>query len=449
VAVAPLTDALSLFQTLLPSEHFDGLRHRGTLRENNRVYNAAVVMWLTISQRMRAGTMATSVLELIRGLPSSFWPLPCKRLQAGPDGRRKKLSENPTSYHDALQTLPVRVVELSFDQAFAGMMTEAKGKLPEVGEVFFVDGTSARTAHSPSLCEVYPVGKNAGRKTHWPVLRVLVAHDACTGLAMRPHWGPMYGPEAVSEQGLLVNVLDRLPGGATLLGDINFGVFWVAYTADQKGHPLVLRLQSVRAQRLLGGPLQDGMDRRIEWRPSSQERKSHQLPADACVVGRVIVRQVQPSNGDQPLLLALFTTLAGPPEEIVPIYGKRWNIETDLRSLKSDLRLEQLTFTSPEMVAKELILGMLAYNLIRAVTYLAAQATGLAPRAFSFTQVRNVINAFGPLIAAARDPQEAQRQFENMMYYASRARLPKRRQPRSSSPRVAWGKPRTFPKPKE
>ncbi len=136
VAVAPLTDALSLFQTLLPSEHFDGLRHRGTLRENNRVYNAAVVMWLTISQRMRAGTMATSVLELIRGLPSSFWPLPCKRLQAGPDGRRKKLSENPTSYHDALQTLPVRVVELSFDQAFAGMMTEAKGKLPEVGEVF-------------------------------------------------------------------------------------------------------------------------------------------------------------------------------------------------------------------------------------------------------------------------------------------------------------------------
>jgi hypothetical protein len=231
-------------------------------------------MWLMIRQRMQAGTMATSVLELIRGLPSSFWPLPCKRLQPGPNGHPKKLSENTASYHDARQALPVRVVEQSFDQAFAGMTTEAKGKLPEAGEVFFVDGTSARTAHSPSLCDVYPVGSSADRKTHWPVLRVLVAHDACTGLAMRPHWGPMYGPEAVSEQGLLVNVLDRLPGGATLLGDINFGVFLVAYTADQKGHPLVLRLQPVRAQLLLGGPLQDGMDRRIDWRQAVRSARA-------------------------------------------------------------------------------------------------------------------------------------------------------------------------------
>jgi hypothetical protein len=114
----------------------------------------------------------------------------------------------------------------------------------------------------------------------------------------------------------------------------------------------------------------------------------------------------------------------------------------DLRILKHYLQLDQLT--SPQMLAKELIMGMLAYNLVRAVMSLAAQATGLAPRQFSFTQVRNVINAFGPLIAAARDPKEVQRHFEDMMYYASRARLPKRQ--RRSSPRAVWGKPQPFPK---
>jgi hypothetical protein len=36
--------------------------------------------------------------------------------------------------------------------------------------------------------------------------------------------------------------------------------------------------------------------------------------------------------------------------------------------LKGTLELEQLTCTSPEMVAKEIDVAMLAYNLVRAVT---------------------------------------------------------------------------------
>ena len=51
--------------------------------------------------------------------------------------------------------------------------------------------------------------------------------------------------------------------------------------------------------------------------------------------------QVQPAMGTN-RTAGPVTTLAGPPEKIVPIYGKR-NIETD--AAKSDLRLEQLTFT--------------------------------------------------------------------------------------------------------
>jgi putative transposase len=444
--LASPTSVLALYQKLLPSEYFDRLREQDKLRENQRVYHAQVVMWLMIRQRMQGGTMASSVLELIRSLPSGFWPRPCKRLQPGPDGQRVKLSENTASYNNARQALPVGVVEECFDLVFAKLTAEANGTLPGADRMFILDGTSARMPSSEQLCQTYPPACNQNGESHWPLLRMLVAHDARTGLAMRPHWGPMYGPQAVSEQGLLIQALGRLPRGATLLGDINFGVFSVAYTADQRGHPLVLRLQSVRAERLLGGgSLRDGMDRRISWRPTRDDRKSHpELPADACVLGRVIVRRVQPSNGSQPILLALFTTLEGPSEEIVPLYGRRWNIETDLRTLKGTLQMEQIACTSPEMVAKELMMGMLAYNLIRAVTYLAAQAAGLEPRAFSFTQVRNVINAFAPLIAAARDPDEAQRLNQDMMYYAGRARLPKRNRP--SYPRGVWGKPHTYPK---
>jgi hypothetical protein len=41
------------------------------------------------------------------------------------------------------------------------------------------------------------------------------------------------------------------------------------------------------------------------------------------------------------------------------------------------------------MVAKEIITGMLAYNLVRAVTYVAAEAVGAAPRDFSPSSSRN------------------------------------------------------------
>ncbi len=101
------------------------------------------------------------------------------------------------------------------------------------------------------------------------------------------------------------------------------------------------------------------------------------------------------------------------------------------------------------MVAKEIDVAMLAYNLVRAITFVAAQQAGLAPRAFSFTRVRNVINAFAPLIANAKDEREGRRLFDKMMYYVGQAKLPKRNRKRRSYPRAVWGRPQAYPKRKE
>jgi hypothetical protein len=98
------------------------------------------------------------------------------------------------------------------------------------------------------------------------------------------------------------------------------------------------------------------------------------------------------------------------------------------------------------MVAKEIDVGMLACNLVRAVTCLAAQTAGLTPRSFGFTRVRNVINGFTPLIAAAKNQDEARKLFDKMMYYVGQAKLPRRTRKRPSYPRTVWGKPQTFPK---
>jgi hypothetical protein len=444
-------EVLSLYQRLLPAAFLQQVQAQVGVRQNNRVYTFLVVMWLLIVQRLHGGaSLETAVLELLRGLPASFWPRPCKRLQ---DWRRRRnaLSSHSGAYNQARQALPLTVVEQSCERIFEQLTAHRDGGLPAVAaRAFFIDGTTVRAAHSAALCESYPPGSNQYGAGHWPLLRLLVAHDLHSGLALRPHWGPLHGPQAVSEQQLLEAALDRLPRGAVVVGDANFGVFSVVWAAQQRNHPALLRLTAQRAQRLAGGRLRDGIDRGILWRPSREDRKSHPgLPPEAGVRGRLLVRRVQPNNGAAPFLLALFTTLAIDPEEVLKLYGQRWNIETDLRSLKSTLHLDQLHCSTPEMVAKELHLAMAAYNLVRAVACLAAERSSLPPRGFSFTRVRRVIEAFTPLVATAKNQQEAQRYFDRMMYYVGQAKLPKRRKKRPSYPRAIWGKGATFPSRRE
>jgi len=417
------------------------------VRRNNSVYSSLVVLWLLVLQRLCGGVpLQAVVLELLRGLPASFWPRPCKRMRDWQQ-HGKLPSSHTGAYNQARQALPLLVVQQASDRICAQLMAEMADRSPDwAPRAFLLDGSSVRLPHTPTLCQSYPPGSNQHGEAHFPLLRVLVAHDVYTGLAMRPEFGPMHGAGAVSEQQLLESAIGRLPDASVVIGDANFGVFSVAYAGMQFHHPVLLRLTAVRAGRLAGGRVRDGIDRAVVWRPSRWDRKSHPgLPADACVRGRLIVRRVQPDHGATPFLLYLFTTLAVASEEALHLYGKRWNIETDLRTLKTTLRLEQLTCCTPDMVAKEIDMGIAAYNLVRAVTCLASQQSGIPPRGYSFTTVRRIVEVFTPKLAAAPHGEAAKQIFEQMMRCVQQAKLPHRTRKRSSYPRHVLKPQKTYP----
>jgi hypothetical protein len=313
-------DALAIYRAAAPPEFFQDLRKASGLRAEGGVYTVELTTWMMMRQRLDPkGTLSTSVQDVAEGRPQALLPTH-KRLTEG------TLCSNTGGYSEARRRLGQVVVEDVAGRIFNYLMADAPEALPGLGrQVFLLDGSSLDLPDTPELRKAYPPAQNQHGDAHGPVVRIVLAHDLISGLAMQPCWGPMYGDQAVSEQALATAVIGRLPAGSVVVADRNFGVFSTAYDADQSCHPILARLTDARARHLLQGRLPQRTDQWVDWKPSRWERAHHpDLPADACVRGRVIACQV--TRQGRTVQLYFFTTLELPPEEIAQLYGYRWNI---------------------------------------------------------------------------------------------------------------------------
>jgi len=73
-----------------------------------------------------------------------------------------------------------------------------------------------------------------------------------------------------------------------------------------------------------------------------------------------------------------------PKHVLKTLYRQRWNVELDLRNIKTTLGMEPLRCKTPEMAIKELWVYLLACNLIRLLMAQAAWLSDQIPRQLSF-----------------------------------------------------------------
>jgi hypothetical protein len=427
---------LSLYQQTVCGGVLQYLQEQAGLRIKRGVYQAQVVLWLMMLQRLQGrGTLASAVQSLMQGAADPLLAN-CRRT------RQRRFSCRTGGYCQARQKLPTvlcRQVSQEIVERLRQMLTSGEPNGQQ--NVFVVDGSSLELEHEPKLARRYPPATNQHGRGHWPVLRLVVMHDAATGLAQQPCWGPMFGPQAVSEQELAQRAMDSLPGDAVILGDRNFGIFSTAYAAQLRRLAVVLRLTDVRARKLAGPICQPGAYR-VTWKPSRWDGgKGRCWPTDAVVHGRVVAARV--GRGKSTHWLYLFTTLELPVEEIVEVYGRRWNIETDLRSLKRTVQLHHIRAKSEEMIEKEILMAVSAYNLVRAVMCMAARRSRIDPRQLSFSHVLNVVEAAWPKLMAAPNKLQHDHQFLRLLDLATQCTLPKRTKLRSY-PRRLWRRPAGF-----
>ena len=71
-------------------------------------------------------------------------------------------------------------------------------------------------------------------------------------------------------------------------------------------------------------------------------------------------------------------------DDLGALYARRWDIELDMRNLKTTTGMDVLSCQTPQMNEKQLWVHLLAYNVIRLLTAQAASNAGVDPRGLSF-----------------------------------------------------------------
>jgi Transposase DDE domain len=117
--------------------------------------------------------------------------------------------------------------------------------------------------------------------------------------------------------------------------------------------------------------------------------------------------------------LVLVTTLLDAAEytaeELGALFRQRWNIELDLRSIKSVMQMDVLRCKTPEMVRKEMWVHLLGYNLVRKLMADAAVIQGCKPREVSFKGALQTFRAFQTVLEFVDEDEELRARLREVM----------------------------------
>ncbi len=217
----------------------------------------------------------------------------------------------------------------------------------------------------------------------------------------------------------------------------------VAQQVDLISRVMVRQINWRQGQRL--GP----NDRLVRWKKS--QRKPPYLPLQqwATLPAELPVRVIRVQlnrRGFRSHELVLVTTLLDPAlypaAEISAAYQRRWRLEMSLDDLKTTLGLERLRCQSPAMVQRELLMLLIAHNLVRAVMALAAHAHAVPLDRLSFTGTLDTLRCFCSAHAQAA-PHTRRRLWTAMLGIVAQDSLPHR--PNRSEPRVVKRRRKDFP----
>jgi hypothetical protein len=379
--LAQLTDYLSARDILAASQGY---------RWRDRIWNPVWTFWTFLVQVLHAGSSCREAVALVLAE------------QAGVSPRR--ISPDASAYCQARQRLPLSVFVAALGKAGRCLQNKAGPEFLWHGrQVQVVDGSSCSMADTPSLQAAFgqPDGQKAG--CGFPVVRLVAMFCWATGAVLDVAMGAYRS----SELTLVGPLWAHLQRTDIVLADRFYCTYVVLSELLARGCDAVFRLHGGRSRTVdfRQGKRLGHDDRRMTWdRPTVCPRGLSQaqwmsLPEHLTIR---VLRFTTQVAGFRSRTIVVATTLldpvAYPRGQIATLYGDRWMVELRLRDIKTTMQMEVLRAKSPDVVRKEILLHLLAYNLIRALMWQAAQKHGRPLHRLSFAGTVEHLNALAPYL---------------------------------------------------
>jgi hypothetical protein len=249
--------------------------------------------------------------------------------------------------------------------------------------VRLVDGTTVTMPDTPANQAAFPQPGGQRVGLGFPLCRLVGILCLSSGALLNAAIGRFQG-KGGDEQTLLRSILDTLDSGDLLLGDAFYASYFLLCALRERGvdgvfeqHGARRRSTDFRHGRRLGE-----RDHLIEL--SKPSKKPDWMPqadydqAPDCITVRELYA------GGKILVTTLLCPKRTCKEALKRLYASRWQVELDLRNIKTTLGMDQLSCRTPAMAEKEIWVYLLAYNLIRLLMAQAALLADLIPRQLSF-----------------------------------------------------------------
>jgi len=343
------------------------------------IYSTQIVLWAFLAQVLRDGkgaACAAAVADIATYCQQMNLPSPC-----GDTG----------DYCRARGKLRPQALRQLVGQVAEDLEQEAKASWLWHGlHAKLVDGFTFTMMDTPANQQRFPQAKTQAPGVGLPIARACAILSLATAAIQDIAIGPYQGKET-GETALLRSLLDDFHVGDLVVFDRYFCSYMMLALLQARGIQVCTRLHQLRHCDFRRGQRLGNHDHLVTWtRPQRPEWMSEDLYAQ--IPETLTLRELRfvvSEPGCRVETITVVTTLtdpiAYPKEEIAALFGCRWNVELDIRSIKQNLHLDHVLCKKPAMVLVHLWVTLLAYNLIRTLIATAAAIHDKQPRQVGFT----------------------------------------------------------------
>lgn len=430
-------DGLPFAESLSPERIHRVFAKHNNLFAIDGIYSTAVMVWAFLGQVLRDGKEASCqsavahvvsyCLQLGKPAPTSDTGDYCRA--------RAKLSEHA-------------IHELSCDVAGEVEQAAPQSWLWKSLHPKLIDGFTFTMPDTPGNQAEYPQQKAQKPGLGQPIARVATVISLATACVLDAAIGPYQGKQT-GENALLRTILRLFGKDDVAVADRYYCSFMMIALMQSQGTQVCARKHQLRHTDFRRGKRLGKNDHIIAWkkptRPAWMDRETYQQITPILLLRELRYQVVE--KGKRTRTITIITTLLDPEqyslEEIAELYGFRWNVELDIRSIKDSLNLGHVRCKSPEMVRREFWTTFLAYNLIRTTAAGAALLHDKRPRQVSFTaSCQYILASWMSLSTGSISVDAMQRYCEALLSRITQCEVADR--PGRLEPRVVKRRPKPY-----